>query len=78
MKPLRNSKGKFSLDNLCDNIIETLENYGGYISYNKLCSVLHCNILKTPLAKLQQDDKIKLLCKNGYFKIYLISKKNYI
>lgn len=63
MKPLRNSKGKFSLDNLCDNIIETLETNKGYISYNKLCSVLHCNILKIPLTKLQQDDKIKLLHK---------------
>ena len=29
MKPLRNSEGKFSLDNLCDNIMETLENHGG-------------------------------------------------
>lgn len=60
MKPLRNSKGKFSLNNLCDNIMETLENHGGYISYNELCSVLHCNILKIPLLKLQEDQKIKI------------------
>lgn len=60
MKPLRNSKGKFSLNNLCDNIMETLENHGGYISYNELCSVLHCNILKMSLLKLQEDKKIKI------------------
>lgn len=60
MKPLRNSEGKFSLDNLCCNIMETLENHGGYISYNKLCGVLHCNILKISLTKLQQDGKIKI------------------
>lgn len=60
MKPLRNNEGKFSLNNLCDNIVETLENHGGYISYNELCSVLRCNILKIPLTKLQQDKKIKI------------------
>lgn len=64
MKPLRNSEGKFSLDNLCDNIMETLENHGGYISYNKLCSVLHCNILKMPLNKLQQNGKIEIIQDN--------------
>lgn len=60
MKPLRDNEGKFSLNNLCDNIVETLENHEGYISYNELCSVLHCNALKIPLTKLQEDGKIKI------------------
>lgn len=60
MKPLRNNEGKFSLNNLCDNIMETLENHRGYISYNELCSALHCNVLKISLTKLQQDGKIKI------------------
>lgn len=64
MKPLRNSEGKFSLDNLCDNIMETLENHGGYISYNELCSALHCNVLKIPLTKLQQNSKIEIIQDN--------------
>lgn len=76
MKSLRNKDGKFSFENLYNNILEALDKYKGKISHNELVSELHIGILNKAIGDLINQGKVKMIHEPGFGFFYIRNSKS--